>query len=397
MGRIGAWLADSSGMRALVALACVMVLASGGCSNVPRGTSAEQAGSPSNSQKESEKAHGPARNEARSDTRETKTELATPAKEKAGQAAARPKPKPAPKPESAPASKPMPTSGARANKNHSAYGPTLTVSRVVDGDTIEFSPAIDGIEDVRLIGVDTPETVDPGEEVEPYGPQATAFATRKLSGRKVRLEFDEQRIDQYGRLLAYIYVGDTMFNEELVRRGYAQAYPYPPNTTYEARFAAAQRMARTANLGIWELTRAQQCKLADRGNGIGEGTPGCAASSPHQPVSEPAPGADLDCSNFATRAQAQAKLLPGDPYGLDSDSDGEACEELPAWPGRDSGSAGRNPAPRGGRPPGPADSDYDCSDFETQAQAQRVYNADPSDPNGLDGYPEDGEACESLP
>jgi micrococcal nuclease len=134
------------------------------------------------------------------------------------------------------------------------------VSRVVDGDTVEISPAINGVEDVRLIGVDTPETVDPGEEVEPYGPQASAFATRELTGHRVRLGFDEERIDQYGRLLGYVYVGGSMFNEELVRKGYAQAYPYPPNTTYETKFAAAQNGARTAGRGIWGLSKGQQCK-----------------------------------------------------------------------------------------------------------------------------------------
>jgi endonuclease YncB( thermonuclease family) len=147
-----------------------------------------------------------------------------------------------------------------ANKNRLAYGATVTVSRVVDGDTVEISPAINGVEDVRLIGVDTPETVDPGEEVEPYGPQASAFATRELTGHRVRLGFDEERIDQDGRLLGYVYAGGSMFNEELVRKGYAQAYPYPPNTAYETKFAAAQNGARTAgprDLGTFQWAAVQ--------------------------------------------------------------------------------------------------------------------------------------------
>jgi micrococcal nuclease len=107
---------------------------------------------------------------------------------------------------------------------------TGTVSNVIDGDTIKVSPAVNGLKDVRLIGVDTPETVDPAEGVEPYGPQASAFTTRELSLRRVRLEFDRERMDQYGRLLAYVHTDGSMFNEELVGKGYAQAYPYPPNT-----------------------------------------------------------------------------------------------------------------------------------------------------------------------
>jgi micrococcal nuclease len=173
--------------------------------------------------------------------------------------------------------------------------------------------------------------------VEPYGPQASEFTTRELSGRRVRLEFDRERMDQYGRLLAYVYLDGSMFNEELVAKGYAQAYPYPPNTAHAALFAAAQRKARAAGLGIWGLTMAQKCELADRGNGIGEGSPGCTFGSDDQPSHGSNPGGrpssstegDYDCSDFATRAQAQRQLLPGDPYGLDADSDGVACEELP--------------------------------------------------------------------
>ena len=125
---------------------------------------------------------------------------------------------------------------------------TVTVSNVIDGDTIEISPAVNGLKDVRLIGVDTPETVDPSEGVEPYGPQASEFTARELSLRRVRLEFDKERMDQYGRLLAYVKLGGSMFNEELVAKGYAQTYPYPPNTAHAATFAAAQRGARAAGL-----------------------------------------------------------------------------------------------------------------------------------------------------
>ena len=74
--------------------------------------------------------------------------------------------------------------------------------------------------------------------------------------RRVCLEFDKERMDRYGRLLAYVYLGGKMFNEELVAKGYAQAHPYPPNTAHAAEFAAAQRRAREAGLGIWGLSRA---------------------------------------------------------------------------------------------------------------------------------------------
>ena len=151
---------------------------------------------------------------------------------------------------------------------------------------------------------------------------------------RIGLEFDAERTDQYGRLLAYIYSPDgSMFNEVLVRKGYAQVYTVPPNEDHEDRFMAAQRAARVAELGIWGLSHAQKCKLADRGNGIGEGRPGCVQNpSPPPRKPQPAPaqsrGADLDCSDFASQAEAQAELAsdPSDPNGLDADNDGQACE-----------------------------------------------------------------------
>ena len=89
------------------------------------------------------------------------------------------------------------------------------------------------------------------------------------------LEFDEEREDQYGRLLAYVHVGGQIFNETLLRQGHAQLYIVPPNDKYEVRFRQAQQQARTAKSGLWRLPQSQLCQLADRGNGIGEGSPGC--------------------------------------------------------------------------------------------------------------------------
>jgi micrococcal nuclease len=147
--------------------------------------------------------------------------------------------------------------------------------------------------------------------------------------------------DQYGRLLAYVYLDGEMFNEVLVEEGYAQAYPYEPNTRYEGRFAAAQREARAAGLGIWDLTLAKQCQLADRGNGIGEGTPGCSGASASASSSAtasssssasagaggsaptaPNVGGDIDCA----QVNGPIPTPPGDPDGLDGDGDGLACE-----------------------------------------------------------------------
>jgi micrococcal nuclease len=213
----------------------------------------------------------------------------------------------------------------------------VTVSRVVDGDTIEISPAVEGVNEVRLIGVDTPETKDPNEEVEPFGPEASEFATSELQGQEVGVELDAETTDRYGRLLAYVYLGEAMFNETLIEEGYAQVWFIPPNTLHEAKFFGAQDGARAGLAGIWALPLEQQCLLANHGNGIGEGEPGCVQEQPPQYAPEPqpapsapaVPGGDVDCSDFSSSLEAQDYLLPGDPHRLDADGDGQACDSLP--------------------------------------------------------------------
>ncbi len=146
-----------------------------------------------------------------------------------------------------PAGPEEPTGPGRAP---STAGANALVTRVVDGDTVEVR--FRGRElDVRLIGIDTPETVAPGQPVECYGRAASRFATRRLAGLRVRLEFDVERLDRYGRTLAYVWLGDELFNETLVREGYAMVATYPPNVRYVERFVAAQREARSAGLGLW--------------------------------------------------------------------------------------------------------------------------------------------------
>jgi micrococcal nuclease len=199
---------------------------------------------------------------------------------------------------------------------------TVTVERVVDGDTVEVNPAVDGTEDMRLIGVDTPETVDPGEPVEPYGPEASVFTTQQLEGKRVVLTFDQERTDQYGRVLAYVRLsGQTnTFNETLLKQGYAQLLIVSSNDRYEARFSQAQDQARQARRGIWRLPKEQQCELANDGNGIGEGSPGCEQQSPEPTPQTPRdPGQDKNCSDYPSQAAAQQVLRsdPEDPFGLD--------------------------------------------------------------------------------
>jgi micrococcal nuclease len=132
-------------------------------------------------------------------------------------------------------------------------GPTVVqaeVVRVVDGDTAEVR--IGGeVEDVRLIGVDTPETVKPEAPVECFGPQASSFAHHLLEGRRVRLVFGVERRDVYGRLLAYVYIDHRLVNAMLVRRGLARTLSIPPNTLYRALFDRLELGAARSGRGLW--------------------------------------------------------------------------------------------------------------------------------------------------
>lgn len=129
-------------------------------------------------------------------------------------------------------------------------GTNALVARVVDGDTVEARFGGEVV-DVRLIGVDTPESVAPGQPVECYGLAASRFTTRELEGRRVRLELDVERLDRFGRTLAYVWLGPELFNETLVRQGYAVVTTYPPNVRYVDRFLDAQREARSQGRGLW--------------------------------------------------------------------------------------------------------------------------------------------------
>ncbi len=127
---------------------------------------------------------------------------------------------------------------------------TARVVDIVDGDTIEVR--IDGaVEDVRYIGVDTPETVAPGEPVQCFGHQASEFNASLVEGEEVRLVFDAERRDQYGRLLAYVFVGDLFVNAELVAGGYARTLEIEPNTARADQLGQLEQEAGSKGRGLW--------------------------------------------------------------------------------------------------------------------------------------------------
>lgn len=137
------------------------------------------------------------------------------------------------------------------------------VERAIDGDTVELA---DG-RLVRYIGIDTPEVRrrvggrwvhDP----EPFGKEASVVNRALVEGRRVRLEYDVQTHDRFGRLLAYVYVsdedGERMVNAELVREGFAQLLTIPPNVRYAGQFRALAAQARRDGRGFWRKPQAER-------------------------------------------------------------------------------------------------------------------------------------------
>lgn len=127
----------------------------------------------------------------------------------------------------------------------------LTVTRVVDGDTLKLS---DG-EKVRLIGIDTPELHHPSKPVQYFAEEAYQYVKKLIEGQEVRLEYDFQRKDKYGRTLAYVYrSSDGLFlNAEIVKQGYGFAYTRFPFKHLDE-FRKHEQEAREKQLGLWKVT-----------------------------------------------------------------------------------------------------------------------------------------------
>lgn len=147
------------------------------------------------------------------------------------------------------------TTGPNPSVSPSLGSVTLgKVVRIVDGDTFE----IEGGQKVRLIGIDTPETVAPNKPVACFGQEASNKTKEIIMGQEVKLEKDISETDKYGRLLRYVYVANpeatsesVFVNDFLVKSGYAQVSTYPPDVKYQNLFLESQRYAKENNLGLW--------------------------------------------------------------------------------------------------------------------------------------------------
>jgi len=128
------------------------------------------------------------------------------------------------------------------------------VVRAVDGDTIIVRRLDDGRapeQTIRLLGVDTPETHHPRKPVQCYGPEASAYTARRLTGRVVQLEDDVERHDVYGRRLAYVRVDGRLFEDELLTRGYARLLVIEPNHAHARTMLHEELDAKAREVGLW--------------------------------------------------------------------------------------------------------------------------------------------------
>lgn len=189
---------------------------------------------------------------------------------------------------------------------------------VVDGDTIKVS--IDGIQKtVRYIGIDTPETVDPRRPVGCFGIEAKEKNIQLVQNQTVTLEKDVSETDKYGRLLRYVYVGDTLINQLLVSEGFAHASAYPPDVKYQKQLNNAEDHARAQAKGLWS-----SCSVASPSP-----TPYMNLNSCQYSCNGP----DRDCSDFLSQTDAQKFFTccgftpENDPMNLDNVGigDGIAC------------------------------------------------------------------------
>jgi len=187
---------------------------------------------------------------------------------------------------------------------------TGQVERVVDGDTIDVRIG-DETHRVRYIGMDTPEVGDP------FAREATELNRELVQGQTVTLVKDVSETDRYGRLLRYVFVGDTFVNYELAAQGFAMASTYPPDVACAQTFAQAQRVPVAAALGLWGPGRTAP------GQGLATPQPGGGCDPSYLTVCIPSPPPDLDGRDIPYR---RFRVLPPDPHNFDGDHDGIGFE-----------------------------------------------------------------------
>lgn len=187
------------------------------------------------------------------------------------------------------------------------------VINVIDGDTF----TIEGGVTVRMIGIDTPETVHPSKPVQCYGKEASLKTEELLQGKEIKLEKDISETDRYNRLLRYVYIGDIFVNEYLVKEGFAKSSSYPPDIKYQDKFIEGQRKAQEENKGLWNISA---CSTA---------TTNYAPTTNTQTGSNTGGAYTCNCSKTCPNLscdEAQYQLNTCGCGARDADDDGIACD-----------------------------------------------------------------------
>ena len=216
--------------------------------------------------------------------------------------------------------------GVAAEPAGSAALPAYRVTKVVDGDTLAIHMNGENVT-LRLIGLDTPETVDPRKPVQCFGTEASNKAKELLTNAMITIETDptQDTYDRYGRLLAYVYLPDSvLFNEYMIAEGYGHEYTYDKTYLYQADFKAAEQAAKQAHKGLWADNACTSASSTTQNTPTvftPTGSYDCSSNT-------------YNCSDFKTQAEAQYvfDLCGGkvnDIHKLDSDKDGAVCESLP--------------------------------------------------------------------
>lgn len=224
---------------------------------------------------------------------------------------------PSPEPFSSPSISPYPSFGPGSRV------PYLVVE-VVDGDTIKArfaGPGPLGIDPptIRLIGVDSPETTG-----ECFAKKASQFTASRLLDEVVELEGDVDPDDKYDRILAYVWIGTELFNDTLLRQGYATVLTVQPNVKYVDWFKAAQGHAKSTSLGLWKACVAPPPTTPPPPPPPSIKPPpqqNCDPSYPDFCIPPPPP--DLDCADIGA---TDFTVRQPDPHGFDGDEDGIGCE-----------------------------------------------------------------------
>jgi micrococcal nuclease len=196
----------------------------------------------------------------------------------------------------------------------------VVVAKNVDGDTIDVTMPDGQVKTVRMLLIDTPETVDPKLPVEPYGPEASEFAKEELPpGKHIYLEegVPGHNIDKYGRLLAFVYINKTdMYNEDVVRRGLARvAYIFEPNTQHLAALKSDQEYAQAHHLGIWSIpgyVTPEGFNISAAHGSSSSGNHAHGSSSPSTPSTQSTHSASSSHSTELKIISSSLDVAPGD-------------------------------------------------------------------------------------